>query len=645
MIILKKHLPGLWHKNKSFLFLVLQLLLVSSFLKVIFYLYNSQVLAGNSGGETISHNIFLLAGWSVMYDCITIILINFPLLLLLNLVSFLKSPFVKKIITGIFLIVNAFMLLLNGMDIFYFKFYHQRSNADLLFVLDHPLQKFIHLPLLIIAATIIFIFVIGYITSRIISRFYSDFKNGSSARATALIIALVLIAGVFNTRFTKKILVPAYPLININSTELQLVQNSFHTFSYSLLSNSTYLVPKKYFTADVCDSLFPIKKQFVTNNTNSRPKNIVLFIMESVPVEFFDTASRYKVAMPFFDSLVKKSTFFSNAYSYAYESNKGIVSILAATPTLTDVPLYHSSYNTLPVTHIGKVLQNHNYHSFFCIGDHFDDFGFAKCIYWLGLDKYFSKTDIPGYQNMEEHTMGIHDEYVLDFMFKKINEIQKPFFAVNYNISTHYPNDLPKTFHPNFPAGYSGAMKSMVYYDACLHQFFDRAKKEQWFNNTLFIFCSDHWALPNGDSLVYTNLSSFKIPMILYDPSVGVQKTDSSLVSQFDILGTIFSATGMKDSAISYGNNLLDDSSVKKDQFVFNRINSSLYQVIDPSYILGYNSTTEKPVYLYQYKRDGGLKDNLVEDEKYYQKKHELSDKIKAFIQKCTMQYFNEPFR
>lgn len=52
--------------------------------------------------------------------------------------------------------------------------------------------------------------------------------------------------------------------------------------------------------------------------------------MESVPYDFFDSSSAYKVAMPFFDSLLQKSVFYKNAFGYSHESNKGITAIWLA---------------------------------------------------------------------------------------------------------------------------------------------------------------------------------------------------------------------------------------------------------------------------------------------------------------------------
>ena len=122
---------------------------------------------------------------------------------------------------------------------------------------------------------------------------------------------------IFKDNFIK-ILVPTYPLVELKSNQLPIVQNSFHTFVYSVFRNGAGTHINNYMTGAVCDSIFPIRKKLNIINTQGSKKNIVLFIMESVPYEFFDSTSAYKVIMPFFDSLLQKSSFFFMAIIYNF---------------------------------------------------------------------------------------------------------------------------------------------------------------------------------------------------------------------------------------------------------------------------------------------------------------------------------------
>jgi phosphoglycerol transferase MdoB-like AlkP superfamily enzyme len=386
------------------------------------------------------------------------------------------------------------------------------------------------------------------------------------------------------------------------------------------------------------ESLFKIRK---ISRPDSSQKNIILFIMESVPLDFFDSKSPYKVYMPFLDSLVDKSTFFSHAISYSYNSNKGITAILAGLPTITDIPLYHSNYTSLQKTSIGTELAKKKYNSLFFIGDNYDDFGFAKCTKWLGLQHYYCMQDIPGYETMEKHTMGLHDEYVLHFMQQKLTHLQQPFFAAHYNISTHYPNDIPSTYIDKYPTrNLTGPMKSMQYYNDCLKQFFGEARSKPWYKNSVFIFCSDHWAQPHAKNIKIDQVESFRIPLFIYDPSNEHKKVDISTVSQLDILNTILHYANVGDSIISYGENLTDTLK-QKNRAVFTKINGALYQAINDTYVLGFDAMQGREVYCYDYINDPDKKNNLLFNGQSNADIHNLAMQMKGFLQTSSNHYRN----
>jgi phosphoglycerol transferase MdoB-like AlkP superfamily enzyme len=342
--------------------------------------------------------------------------------------------------------------------------------------------------------------------------------------------------------------------------------------------------------------------------------------------------------MPFLDSLVNKSTYFNNAFSYSYSSNKGITALLAGIPTMTDIPLYHSKFISIDHTAVGDELTKKNYSSSFFIGDNYDDFGFAQFCKWMGIQHYYCMEDIPGYQQMEKHTMGLHDEYVLSFMEQKLNIMQQPFFATQYNISTHYPNNLPRTFKDRFPEKNSTPqMKTMQYYNDCLEKFFRNAADQAWYKNTVFIFCSDHWARPHNTKVKIDEVESFRIPIFIYDPSVEDKEIISSTVSQMDILNTILYYGGCKDSITSYGISL-KDSALDTHRTIFTKTNSVIYHAINEKYVLGFDAMEGNAVYCYDYKIDPERKYDLLKKPRF-NGADSLILEMKAYLQTASNHY------
>ena len=620
--------------EKAVIVFLLKLLILLFLLKSFFYFYNDPLIGYRK--DIGGNRVFTLLKWSFSNDLLVLLLINTPFVLLLSVLSFFrKKRWVVVLITAFFLVINFFCVLLNLIDVFYFHFHLQRADADLLYVLQHPFQKtFIKNTVpsiigLICGAGLFYLLLLFH--KKLLEHYYQG--------RHFIISGVIMIACClpFFISMRKKI-IPTRPLSELSSKELQLVQNSFHTFLYSVYRKEEGIVrPYEYMPEAIASELIKTIHTGCENFPGSAKKNIVLFIMESIPEDFFNTGNRYNVVMPFLDSLVGKSTYFSNAYSFGYTSNKGIVSILAGIPTLTDIPLYHSNYATLKMTAVGKVLALNGYTSSFFIGDNYDDFGFAQCCNWLGIEHYYSRESIPGNDNMESLTMGLEDKYVLDFMENKVNEMNQPFFAINYNTSTHYPNDLPKGYKEKYPQqNFSDQMKTMSYYNECLETFFNKAKKQSWYDNTVFIFCSDHWAYPDSKNVSADIVQSFHIPIFIYDPANPQQKIVNKTVSQFDILNTILCIAGTKESYISYGNNLLESGNVQ-NRIVFSKENTNLYHAMDSSYVLGFNPVTGKPEFCYNYKTDLERKNNLVLSNKTIA--DSLTLKAKAFLQTASYHY------
>ncbi|HMO61387.1 MAG TPA: LTA synthase family protein [Ferruginibacter sp.] len=573
----------------------------------------------------------------MLYDVMVVLSLNMPYVLLLYIFYKLRFKTVAAVAVSIpFALLNLLCILLSLADIFYFRFRQQRADADMLFSATHSLGKAFMASPVISACCVLLLVIVSVWLWYSYKKVISGYNNTNAYPASALLLPVLGVL-FFLTPYAHRIILPAYPLLSINSNSLPFVQNSFHTLLYSLYRKEQGAVPPlQYMSTAAAAARYKYEKKITALYPGTTSKNIVLFIMESVPEDFFNSKSRYKVNMPFLDSLVSNSTYYSQAYSYAFTSTNGLVAILVGMPTLTDIPLYHSRYLGLKRTAIGDALRKKGYQSAFFIGDSYDDFGFAKCCNWLGIDKYYSKEKVPGYKKLEAHTMGLHDGDMLPFVADEVSKMNAPFFAVHYNISTHYPHNLPAGYRlPARCEAYTPAMKAMRYYNDCLQDFFAQASKQAWYSNTLFVFCADHWAFPDDAFQSPPAGQEYHIPVFIFDPANHSGKTISSTVSQFDILGTVLSIAGVEDSITSFGNSLYHTAGTpvvcKKD--------ADNYVVIDSAYVLGYNKATGKAGYCYHFLNDPERKNNLVNTVAAKGKISELIITVQAFLQNASQHY------
>jgi len=575
-------------------------------LKIFFVVYNYGLVA-----DAFKRPFMGVPGllyWSLISELLIICIINLPFLLLL---AFFRQGSFQKIFTHLsvwfMVLLNTLNAMLTLFDIFYFHFQRQRANADLLFVIKRPWeQSFGTHPLLSSLGFALLIFTGLVIWRMVVSFLRSPVKKWVRISFSLMLAVIILCISIFR----EDLLLPTASLRNINISGTSIVQNSVHSFLFSVYRNKEARLPP-VFPAEYPNPSFQINKvPFAPASLQG--KNVVLFIMESIPAEFFTVGAKHKVDMPFLDSLVLKSRYFSNAYSYGHNSNKGITSILAGIPTLTEIPLYHSAFAGLPKTGIGDALAEKGYRSAFFIGDHYDDFGFAKCCNWLGIRQYFSRESIPGYPHLPSNSMGLQDEYVLQFMETVMDTLKQPFLSINYNTSTHYPNDIPEAFSQKQPAvNFTPEMRSMSYYSECIRQFFETAKTKTWYQNTVFIFCSDHWMYPDVRQLDNDVRESFHIPIFIFDPNDAVSSVVTRPVSQLDISSTILGIAGVNKPVINYGESLYL-SGAERRPFAVCKENNMLYELIDSANVFGYNVQTRKPEFLYNFITDPEKKNNLA---------------------------------
>lgn len=609
--------------------LILKLILLLGLIKCIFFIYNYSV--GKGWQITGLQNTLKIIGWGFYYDLLLILIL---LLLPVIILFFIKKKnAVTKIISLIFSLPLAFLYSINLADVFYYPFKLQRSDAELLFVLRNPFENINNGYFYYFLLSLIGFALFTFISYRWLIK-YSQKQVTTNFKA----LPVAVLAFLFIVYFIcgSKLFIPTYPLVDLPFYQLPLAQNSLHTFAYSLFRKKSSTIFSNKFLKSGKQTVDKLIKKNTT--VSAKKKNIVLFIMESVPFDFFDAESKYKAQLPFFDSLLTKSTFFNNCFSYSHNSNKGITAILSGAPTLTEIPLYHSGFTGIPITHTGTVLANQGYQSSFFIGDNYDDFGFAKAVGWLGIEHYYCKSDVPNYKQLPQHTMGLHDQYVLGFMQAKLANMEQPFFAVNFNISTHIPNDLPEEYEKNHPSSAATKqMKSTEYYDWCLQNFFAEAKHKDWFKESVFIFISDHWMYPDLNNPVDGIVQNFRIPLIIYDPQNPIAAKIETPVSQLDIVNTLLYYGAYKNEYISYGTNLTTVPT-NANRTVFAKENNIIYQAFDSSYVLGFNTVSGLPEYFYNYKNDKDQKLNLIHQSENPSLQR-LSAEMKTFLRTAYRQY------
>lgn len=534
-------------------------------------------------------------------DFAAIFYINIPLLIIYFFVTPLLPKNYKTSSTlYIYLALNLPFIAINFIDIIYYRYNHRRSTKDFFYALSESTHSFTSLFFQYWWMLLIFIllsFALYFISAQTIK----PVKTLPPVQLVHQIIAFIVYfacAGMIARGNSSRPISPSSALLYVSPEWQPLVNNSTLNILYSTYRQQSHLKHKNYLTINACDSIVPVIKQYQQNDSFSK-KSIVMFVLESFS-EHNLTQGKLRAITPFFDSLRSKSTVIKYTFQNGYESIQGLPALLISTPPFLDEPLYMSNYSNILYKGIGAILKNEGYSTNFFLGAEYDHFNFAKLCKMIGIEHYYSK-DIFNDKTKDDKTWGIYDEYFFPFFAKISDTIQKPFFNVLYNISSHPPFNIPANRKQEF-ANSSDQLNAISYVDMCFKKLFEEINSKEWFKNTLFVFIADHTLISNPLSKPWQHYKSLQIPFFIYDPSEPEGQVVTTVCQQLDLVPTILDKLRYSKPFTSFGNSIFRNN----EKFSISLLNGT-YQLIDSATITGFDDQSNRLLYYYNWRTDPNL--------------------------------------
>lgn len=347
-------------------------------------------------------------------------------------------------------------------------------------------------------------------------------------------------------------------------------------------------------------------------------KNVVIIILES-----FGDENVGRGCTPFLDSLITKSYYFKNGFANGKASIDAVPSILSSIPSLMNNSFISSSFALNKVNGLPKILKKEGYNTSFFHGAFNGSQNFDEYARIAGFDNYYGKNEYTGTEAFDGK-WGIYDEEFMQFFCNKLTSFKQPFFSSIFTISSHNPYKIPERYKDKFPKGTTIIQECIGYTDFALGQFFKTAKKQSWYNNTLFVISSDHTSSEGDRSIDKTNIGKFSIPILFFDPSnpkfVGVNENN---FQQIDIMPSVLDYLHIKTDMVSFGK-----SYTSKNNFSIYYLQGTYHYVQDDYYLVFANNKT---IGLYNWKKDVFHKNNLLITNKAVV--NQMSRFLKAYIQ------------
>jgi phosphoglycerol transferase MdoB-like AlkP superfamily enzyme len=491
------------------------------------------------------------------------------------------SKFISKLLN---IYILSFLILAVFIECASFPFFAQydlRPNYLFIEYLEYPQEVssllFKDYKLQFIAAFLIISLVVTlYIKSKFIN-FENVFQQSYLSRILMLLpILLVLFIGIRSSLGHRPVNI-SDALYSTNRVINEITKNSLHSLGYAYYSNKktenniakygkidikeAYKLVSSAIGVEYKDEKRPFYREVKSKLDSKKQKNLVIFIQESMGAQFTGFIGNNTLT-PNLDKLAKDYISFTNLYSNGTRSVRGLAALTSGTLPINGVEVIKRNKSQQDYFTIASLLKPYGYKSSFIYGG---EARFDNMKSWYlgnGFDEVIEQKD---YENpIFTSTWGVSDEDLVikaNEKFKSHYANKENFVSVMFSSSNHMPFELPEgkiEFEKNFPkASVENAIK---YADFAIGKFFELAKKEGYFKNTVFVVISDHNVRVYGDQIVPIDM--FQIPAVIISDNIPPQ-IFSRLTSQPDVLATALDLIGIDLSYPILGNSIFKDN--KKD--------------------------------------------------------------------------------
>ncbi|PRD48405.1 LTA synthase family protein [Sphingobacterium haloxyli] len=619
----------------TFWLLVIQfflLLILYTVLRAGFYTYNKSLFP-----SVETDDFFRMLWGGVKFDVVALLYLNMLYILMQGIPLLFKyTRSYQKAAQWLFIITNSLGVALNLVDYAYYPFTLKRTTGTVFsqFANEDNLTKLAfdfvwgYWGLVLLFVALIFVIravariVIVYRPVKLSIPFYT------AHAMLFLMIAFLFVGGVRGgwAHSTRPITLNNAGDYVHSPEEMNIVLNT--PFSILKTLKAVQFKEVHYYSEEELEQIYPVIHR-PSDTAVFKKANVVILILESFAKEHIGALNKdiqggnYKGYTPFLDSLIADSYTFSRTFANGRKSIDALPSIITGIPSIGE-PFVLSIYSGNKTTSMAKLLGEEGYETAFFHGAPNGSMGFSAYMRLAGVQHYFGKDE---YNNNKDFDgmWGIWDEPFMQFMAKELNNLQQPFFAGFFSLSSHHPFRVPIQYEGKFPKGPLPVQEPVGYADYALRQFFQTASKMPWFDNTLFVICADHATVSHLPEYK-TSANSVAIPIVFYHPSnKNLRGVSDKLVQQIDIMPTVMNYLGYDKPYFSFGFDAFADNS---SNFSVNNI-SGTYCFFQGDYFMTHNG--EKPLSLFNLRVDRLEQEDVLAEEA--QVADSLERNLKAFIQ------------
>jgi phosphoglycerol transferase MdoB-like AlkP superfamily enzyme len=276
-------------------------------------------------------------------------------------------------------------------------------------------------------------------------------------------------------------------------------------------------------------------------------QNVVVIILESFSLEYVEEGYT-----PFLVELGKQGKFFTQHFANGRRSIEVLASLFDAIPSLQEVPFSKSPAQAMALDGLATTLKANGYETHFFHGASRGSMGFESYTLSHGFDHYYGREDYPGPKSDDDGKWGIFDGPFLDFSLTQMQQMKEPFLTGIFTLSSHQPYSVPQNYQNRFPKGKLEIHESVGYVDQVLREFFEKAKQQSWYENTLFVITADHTQKMHTQKFL-SSTGLYRVPLILFHPKHSLAAVPDRVTQHIDVPATILDFVEISPRGIACG--------------------------------------------------------------------------------------------
>ncbi len=278
-------------------------------------------------------------------------------------------------------------------------------------------------------------------------------------------------------------------LASINSGYSLLI-STFENYEFKDTNPFEFYDPKE--AEKRVQQLHKVENDTTVYILKTKRPNIVILLLESWSADLIQSLGGTDGITPQFKKLENEGVLFTNFYASGNRSEQAMSAIFGGFPSTPITAITHNLDKIVKLPSLTKTLKKEGYSSSFYFGGQLMYGGINSFISVNGFDVIKEESDIN--DELPRGKLGIHDEYMLNEQLNDLKSEKQPFLSVLFTTSTHSPYDQPMDDVITWAErdGQNAYLNSAYYTDRSLGDFFEKARKQPWYSNTLFVIVADH---------------------------------------------------------------------------------------------------------------------------------------------------------